>query len=226
MIAALSLLIILGISFFLIRLAAVALRLTGMPEQNARFQAVSALTGTGFTTTEAEMIVNYPIRRKIIAWLMIFGNLGIVSVLSTLMISFVRTDANMAAILTQLAWMIGVILIFFIIMLNATVDRFFCGMIDFFLQKFTFLGGRHHQRLLQLGSELSVGEHQFFAGESLSVTDVKAKFDAFTILAIRRKSGETERFTDDIEPINIGDSLILFGVDNAHEAIKSTPSET
>ena len=39
MIAALSLLLILGISFFLIRLAAVALKLTGMPEQNARFQA-------------------------------------------------------------------------------------------------------------------------------------------------------------------------------------------
>ena len=99
MIAALSLLIILAISFFLIRLAAVALKLTGMPEQNARFQAISALTGTGFTTTEAELIVNYPIRRKIIAWLMIFGNLGIVSVLSTLMISFFRTDANMNAIL-------------------------------------------------------------------------------------------------------------------------------
>ena len=121
MIAAFSLLLILGISFFLIRLAGVALKLTGMPEQNARFQAISALTGTGFTTTEAEMIVNYPIRRKIIAWLMIFGNLGIVSVLSTLMISFIRTDANFTAILVQLAWMIGMIIFFFIIMLNLSL---------------------------------------------------------------------------------------------------------
>ena len=95
MVAAFSLLIIFAISFFFVRLAAVALRLTGLPEQNARFQAMSALTGTGYTTTEAEMIVNYPIRRKIIAWLMIFGNLGIVSVLSTLMIHHLSARMRM-----------------------------------------------------------------------------------------------------------------------------------
>ena len=71
MVAAFSLLKIFAVSFFFVRLAVVALRLTGLPEQNAKFQAMSALTGTGLTTTEAEMIVNYPIRRKIIAWLMI-----------------------------------------------------------------------------------------------------------------------------------------------------------
>ena len=129
MVAAFSLLIIFAISFFFVRLAAVALRLTGLPEQNARFQAMSALTGTGYTTTEAEMIVNYPIRRKIIAWLMIFGNLGIVSVLSTLMISFVRTDADMTAILTQLGWMVGMTFIFFFIMLNPFVDRMICCLL-------------------------------------------------------------------------------------------------
>ena len=225
MIAALSLLIILAISFFLIRLAAVALKLTGMPEQNARFQAISALTGTGFTTTEAELIVNYPIRRKIIAWLMIFGNLGIVSVLSTLMISFFRTDANMNAILVQLAWMTGMIFFFFVIMLNSTVDRFFCGIIRFFLEKFTFLGGRHYQRLLHFGSELSVSEHQFFAAESLSFGEAAAHFEGFTILAVRRQNGETERFAAEIDPVVPGDSLILFGSDKAHDSLSTVPAE-
>lgn len=220
MIAALSLLLILGISFFLIRLAAVALRLTGMPEQNARFQAVSALTGTGFTTTEAEMIVNYPIRRKIIVWLMIMGNLGIVSVLSTLMISFVRADANLSTVMIQLAWIIGVVAIFFTIMLNSTVDRIFCGLISFFLKKFTFLGRRHYQRLLQLGDQLSVGEHQFFAADSLSAETLKTKLEGFSILAVRRQSGVTERFTVNIDPINTGDTLILLGGDSAHDTLK------
>lgn len=216
MVSALSLLLILGISFFLIRLAAVALKLTGMPEQNARFQAVSALTGTGFTTTEAELIVNYPIRRKIIAWLMIFGNLGVISVISTLMISFVRTEANAMAILTQLAWMIGFTAVFFFIMLNPIIDRVFCGLISVFLEKFTFLGGRHYQKLLQLGGQLSVSEHQFFAAESLTATEVTSKFDRFLILAVRRSTGPTERFSSETSPINPGDSLILFGTDDAH----------
>ena len=181
MIAALSLLLIFAVSFFVLRLAAVALRLTGLPEQNAKFQAMSALTGTGYTTTEAEMVVNYPVRRKIIAWLMIFGNLGIVSVLSTLMISFVRTDADVTSILIQLSWIVGSAFIFFVIMLNPLVDRLICGFIGILLEKFTFLGGRHYKRLLQLGNQLSVSEHQFFAKESLSSDDIQLEEGRFNI---------------------------------------------
>ena len=216
MVAAFSLLIIFAISFFFVRLAAVALRLTGLPEQNARFQAMSALTGTGYTTTEAEMIVNYPIRRKIITWLMIFGNLGIVSVLSTLMISFVRTDADMSAILIQLGWMVGMTFVFFFIMLNPFVDRVICGFIGFMLEKFTFLGGRHYKRLLQLGNQLSIGEHQFFAQESLSPDDIQFE-EGVSILAIRRRAGHTELFSSNVGLIEPGDSLILLGPDGLHD---------
>lgn len=220
MTAALSVLLILGISFFLIRVAAVALKLTGMAESNAKFQAISALTGTGFTTTEAEMIANFPIRRKIVAWLMILGNLGIISVVSTLMISFVRTEANLEAVLIQLAWIIGMSVVFFGVMLTPLVDRFFCGVIGFFLKKFTFLGGRHYQKLLQVGQDFSVSEHQFFAKGSLSASDLVADFKAFEILAVRRSSGKTERFAPDLTPVNPGDILIIFGPDSAHEALK------
>lgn len=221
MIAAISVLLILGISFFLIRLAAVALKLTGMAEANARFQAISALTGTGFTTTEAEMIANFPIRRKIVSWLMIFGNLGIISVLSTLMISFIRTDPNVGSILTQLAWIIGASVIFFAIMLTPFVDRFFCGAISLLLEKLTFLGGRHYQKLLQVGHDFSVSEHQFFAQDSLSASELITHFEDFEILAVRRSSGKTERFTPEMKPVNPGDSLVIFGPDNAHEALKA-----
>lgn len=60
--AAITLLVILTVSVVVVRAAAVALRLTGMPVEVARFQARSAFTGTGFTTSESEAIVNYPIR--------------------------------------------------------------------------------------------------------------------------------------------------------------------
>ncbi len=220
MIAALSLVLIFAISFFLVRVTAVALRLTGLPEHNARFQAISALTGTGFTTSEAELIVNYPIRRKIIALLMLFGNLGIVSVLSTLMISFVRTDADFQSIMVQLGWIIGMTIIFFVIMLNPYVDGLFCKLIGRFLEKYTFLGGRHYRRLLQVGDKLSIGEHQFFAQESLSPSKVQTDLKDLSILAIKRKSGKTEAFSEDIKLINPGDTLILFGPDSAHYSFK------
>ena len=166
------------------------------------------------------MIVNYPIRRKIIAWLMIFGNLGIVSVLSTLMISFVRTDADMTAILTQLGWMVGMTFIFFFIMLNPFVDRMICGFIGFVLEKCTFLGGRHYKKLLQLGNKLSISEHQFFAKESLSPDDIKLE-EGVSILAIRRRNGQTEALSSNVGLIEPGDSLILFGPDGLHDNFKA-----
>ena len=68
-------------SFLVVRGAAVALMMTGMEKKKARFQALSAFSGTGFTTKEAEFVVNNPQRRKIITWLIIFGNAGIVTVI-------------------------------------------------------------------------------------------------------------------------------------------------
>ncbi|MEP1231449.1 MAG: hypothetical protein ABJG88_12300 [Litorimonas sp.] len=222
MAVALSLLIIFAITFFVVRLASVALKLTGLSEQNSRFQALSALTGTGFTTAEAEMVVNYPIRRKIISMLMIFGNLGVVSVLSTVMISFVRTDASVSAILLQLAWMFGVTIVFFGVMLTQFVDRVMCGLIRVVLEKFTFLGGRHYRKLLQLGGGLSLGEHQFFVNEDVTPSKLKADLEQFSILAVRRSSGLTEAFSLDIDTITPGDSLILFGPDGLHDGLKTS----
>ena len=68
-------------SFLVVRGAAVALMMTGMEKKKARFQALSAFSGTGFTTKEAEFVVNHPQRRKIVTWLIIFGNAGIVTVI-------------------------------------------------------------------------------------------------------------------------------------------------
>ncbi len=83
MIAALTLFIVLTLSVLVIRTGAVALRLTGLPDEAARFQARSAFTGTGFTTSESEPIVTHPVRRRIVSLLMTIGSLGFVSVLAT-----------------------------------------------------------------------------------------------------------------------------------------------
>jgi Trk-type K+ transport system membrane component len=53
-------LLVIFISFLIIRAAAVALMMTGMDEKKAKFQALSAFSGTGFTTKEAESVINNP----------------------------------------------------------------------------------------------------------------------------------------------------------------------
>ena len=85
-------LLVILFSFLVVRASAIALMMTGMDEKRAKFQALSAFSGTGFTTREAEFVVNHPRRRKIVSWLMIFGNAGIVTVIVTATSSLVTSE--------------------------------------------------------------------------------------------------------------------------------------
>lgn len=79
------------ILFLVVRGASIALMMTGMDRDRARFQALSAFSGTGFTTRESESVVNHPKRRKIVTWLMITGNAGVVAVIVTATSSLVSS---------------------------------------------------------------------------------------------------------------------------------------
>ncbi|MCP3853317.1 MAG: hypothetical protein GY745_13990 [Actinomycetia bacterium] len=71
------------------RLTTGALIATGVPPDTASFQARSALSGAGFTTAEAETVVNHPTRRKIIATTMFVGSLGTPTLVVSVLVGFV-----------------------------------------------------------------------------------------------------------------------------------------
>jgi hypothetical protein len=75
--ALLILLSVVAISILVTRIATRAFMLTGLSRDAARFQARSIITGTGFTTDEADHIVNHPVRRRIALTLMLIGNAGL-----------------------------------------------------------------------------------------------------------------------------------------------------
>jgi len=84
------LLITIFISFIAVRIGGFALQLTGIEPEVARFQALSAFSGTGFTTREAERVVGDRTRRRIVTILIILGNAGLVTVIATLVASFTQ----------------------------------------------------------------------------------------------------------------------------------------
>ncbi|MCG8483665.1 MAG: TrkA C-terminal domain-containing protein [Clostridia bacterium] len=65
--------IIIGILLIIAELLALGLRMTGLDREKARFQVVSIITGTGFTTNESELITQHPVRRKIAELLMLIS---------------------------------------------------------------------------------------------------------------------------------------------------------
>jgi Trk-type K+ transport system membrane component len=74
------LLVTIAISFVMVRVGAVAFELTGIPWDQAKFQALSAFTNSGFTTRESEEITRHPVRRRIASILIVLGNAGLVAV--------------------------------------------------------------------------------------------------------------------------------------------------
>ena len=57
-------------------------RLTGLPAEKARFQVISLLTGTGFTTRESEIILSSRRRRRLARATMLFGYVFNVTIVS------------------------------------------------------------------------------------------------------------------------------------------------
>jgi len=70
---------------------------TGLPDEKARFQVMSLLTGCGFTTRESEMVVTSRARRRLARITMLFGyvfNITIVSAFVNVFLSFKLSDVT------------------------------------------------------------------------------------------------------------------------------------
>ncbi|MHC4654443.1 MAG: cation:proton antiporter regulatory subunit [Planctomycetota bacterium] len=76
--------IVLVISFIAVRIGAIAFQLTGLEWSQAKFQALSCFTSTGFTTKEAELITGDKQRRRIASVLIVLGHAGLVTMIATL----------------------------------------------------------------------------------------------------------------------------------------------
>ncbi len=135
------LLIIIVIFIIIIRIATVILKLTGMDENTARFQAISAFTGTGFTSKEAETIFEDMTRRKTITVLMILGKVGFVSVITSLFVSFSKD--NLEADL----WKALIIVVFIFILYKITTLKGFSRALNKFIEKSIVARGLSGRRI-------------------------------------------------------------------------------
>lgn len=89
-------------------------RLTGMTEERARFQVISLLTNSGFTTQESEAVVNLKIRRRLARATMLFGYAFTVTILSTTVNVFMTmSDTELSAVLVLLPVLLLILGIFY-----------------------------------------------------------------------------------------------------------------
>ena len=76
--------VIVLIYWIILELFTLMFRITGLPDDKARFQVLSILTGAGFTTRESESIVSSRMRRRLAQGTMLFGYVFNVTIVSAL----------------------------------------------------------------------------------------------------------------------------------------------
>ena len=99
----------------------VLFRFVGLPEEKARFQVTSLLTGCGFTTRESEMFLTTRPRRRLARILMLFGyvfNISVVSAFINVFLSMKESQFEGYAV-SFLVPLAAIALIFGITRINA-----------------------------------------------------------------------------------------------------------
>lgn len=210
---------VLTLSILVTRIATVALVHTGLSRESARFQARSAFTGVGFTTSESERVVNHPVRRRVLLALMLLGNAGVVTALSSLVLTFIGPEEGANPALKIVLIVVGVAALWGVAT-SRWIDARLSRLIGRLLRRYTSLEVRDYASLLELSSgyrvkELEVRSDDWMAGRDLAA--IRVRDEGILVLGIKRDSGAYVGTPRGDTRVGAGDVLVVYG---RGEAIK------
>lgn len=201
------------LSIIFTRLATGALIATGVPPEVAAFQARSAFTGAGFTTTEAENVVNHSVRRRIVATTMLVGNLGTPTLIVSVLIGFLApgpgdtTDRLLGTVigLSAVAALLG----------SPPVKRWVVGVGRAYTRRHLIPAvGRSSDVLVDLGDDFAVEQVALVRDPVLpprSLRELDAALEGIQLLGVQRDGdGYVGAPPADIE-LHAGDVLVVYG---------------
>jgi hypothetical protein len=208
-------------SLLVTRVATVMLTLTGMSRESARFQARSAFSGTGFTTTESESVVNHPVRRRVILSLILLGNAGIVSGLAAVLLSFSAVSGSGDAVLRLAVLLVGLVLLWRFAA-SQIVDRAMSRVIERALRRWTDLDVRDYAGLLRLADQWMVGEIEVDEGDwlcDIPLKDLGLSAEGVLVLGIERADGRWLGAPNRESQLHHGDIAVIYGKRDTLERI-------
>lgn len=189
MVPILTLIFVIALSMFVTKTATIALMHTGMSRERARFQARSAFSGAGFTTTESEVVMKHPVRRKVIMLLILLGNAGVVTAASSLILSFVGGPSQgLTHERTIYLLIFGIALLFFATKWN-WLERYLEKLINKMLKEFTDIRPKKFSRMMTVMedyevTEVEARENAWLKGSRL--VDLKLPDEGLLVLGIVR----------------------------------------
>ncbi len=222
MVAVVSVLVTVTLTLLVTRVASLALVHTGLSREAADFQARSALTGTGFTTREAESVVNHPVRRRIVLQLMLLGSIGIFSVLASVLVTFLQPTEQGAWLPRLLVLGVG-IGVLWALAVSRWVDRMLARLVRWALENVASIQVRDFRRLLGLEEGYAVAELHVDEGDWLArrtLRELGLHEEGVRVLGIQRADGPYRGAPDAETRIGVGDTVVLYGAGDAIEGLE------
>lgn len=220
------------VSWIIVQAGATALKMTGLSRSVAEFQAISCFFGVGFTTSEAEMIVSHPMRRRIASHLIVIGNIGLTSAVGAFILTFsddqpdflsklFRTEEPVSFTIRLAAVLIGVgvIAVFFRL---GIVKRVIDLIIHASLERTGAIRVMDYETVLRSNAGFSVMQVELDpCSEHIGRTLGGAKLGSsgVLVLCILRESGEQIGTPHPTTPLLVGDVLTVYGHEDAIRAV-------
>jgi hypothetical protein len=181
---------------------------TGLDKKIARFQVISMLTGTGFTTGESELIIDHPVRRRLGAFLILFGAFSLAVIISA--ISNLLAD-NFFTI--EIAYIAGGLLVMLLILRAPVIQNLMAKRMKGELEESYELADLPIKDVLLMDDEdevreISISKDSLFAGKTFE--GIVDKEDDLMLLFIKRGDINIRQkaYQTKIDP---GDRLIIYG---------------
>jgi hypothetical protein len=207
--AVLAAILVLGL---ILRVGTVALTLTGVSRDVARFQVRSAFFGAGFTTSESESVMNHPVRRRIVQLLIVWGAVGLTGIVGSSVLTLTRQDDG---VLASLALLLGGFALIYVVFSIQPVDRLLVRVIERLLRRYTDLQTADYDALLRLSADysvtrLTVRPHGILDGRSLAEFPPS---EGMVLLGIERGDGTYVGAPSIATTVHAGDTLTVYGRD-------------
>ena len=132
MVGALVMFVLLIIFYIIVsHIITILFRLTGMTEEKARFQVISLLTNSGFTTQESETVVKSKMRRRLALATMLFGYAFTVTILSAMVNVFMSIKTpDLESLFIAVPILAGILLLFILMRKSTFFHTKFDGWVE------------------------------------------------------------------------------------------------
>jgi hypothetical protein len=221
MVAIISLLVIAIVSLLAVRAGSTALMMTGLSWDTASFQSYSAFFGVGFTTREAELVVNHPVRRRIIRDLILAGNIGITSAAATLIATMVQNSSGFRPLLIVVGLVVGLGLLLYLTRVS-WVQRAIDRLIQHTLETTGLVRVMDYELLLRIQHGYIISEREIAADSEIanrSLGQSRPWDRGVVILSIKSKGKDLPGIPNANSVLHAGDVVTVYGEEHHIRAV-------